>query len=94
MGKEALKYAPVLILRGLEKISPPKELSLGLDFLGGAIFSYKRKLYVESAPTVLPPPLLQGFSSNNSNPMIPWSTAPARFDCSPHEHPRYILLGQ
>ncbi|GFW53523.1 hypothetical protein TNCV_4814291 [Trichonephila clavipes] len=33
------------------------------------------ELYVELAPSGAPPP--QGFPINNSNPMLPWSIAPA-----------------
>ncbi|GFY15466.1 uncharacterized protein TNCV_1572771 [Trichonephila clavipes] len=68
---------------GSEKISPPKELSLGLDFWRFTIFSSMRELHVELTSSVGSP--LQGFPVNNSNPMLPWSTAPAGFDCSPYE---------
>ncbi|GFX56017.1 hypothetical protein TNCV_1953371 [Trichonephila clavipes] len=33
----------------------------------------------------------EGFPSDNSNPTLPLLTAPPGFDCSPNEHPRYIL---
>ncbi|GFW85813.1 hypothetical protein TNCV_854621 [Trichonephila clavipes] len=80
----------MLILGGLENISPPKELSFGLDFWEVRhIFVCLALLgigHLWCSP-------LQRFPSNNSNHLPPWSTAPIGFDCSPYEHPRYTFSG-
>ncbi|GFU76620.1 hypothetical protein TNCV_1272691 [Trichonephila clavipes] len=65
---------------GSENISPPKELSLRLDF-GVRHILRMREPYGKLAPYGTPS--LQGFPINKSNLMLPWSTAPAGFDCSP-----------
>ncbi|GFW56702.1 nucleic-acid-binding protein from transposon X-element [Trichonephila clavipes] len=46
-----------------------------------------RELYVELASSGASP--LQSFPMNNSSPMLPWSTAPAGFDCSFYELFKY-----
>ncbi|PRD31144.1 UNVERIFIED_CONTAM: hypothetical protein NCL1_24246 [Trichonephila clavipes] len=48
-----------------------------------------RELYVEFSPFGEPPPL-QGFPINNSNPILPRSTAPDGFDFSPYELVKYL----